>query len=158
MRQVREVLHAALAEEDPPHIKRRKRYTPVQRQGIRYERKVHEKLAPEYEWRYLQSPWIRYQSAGDGFHWCQPDALLFHPERGRITVLEIKLRHTDAAYRQMFDLYRPVVSHLFPAYKVGCCEVVRWFDPEIYTSVAPALCRVPEDVNIGTFGVHICRV
>lgn len=150
---------AQLISGPPPSIARkRRRYTEVQKRGLRYERRVHRYFAQTYGWRFIPGPWFRFVEAATGsVRFCQADGLIFEPERAKITIVEVKLRHTNAACRQLFDLYRPVVRKLFPAYDIGCCEITEWFDPAIPIERPVRLCRVPEHVDADIMGVHICR-
>lgn len=143
----------------PPEI-RRKRYTGRRLEGIRYERRVQEHLGNLYGDRYLDSPWLRFFPAGDGarWRWCQPDGILLDPERGRITVVEVKYQHTSDAWWQVRHLYLPVLQAMFPPalWEFDFCEVVKWYDPATpfpeRTVLAQEVCmRHP------SFKIHIWR-
>ena len=94
-------------------------------------------------------------TGGSGERWCQPDGLLFEPEKNRVIVTEFKLRHCSEAWFQLFELYCPVVRFMFPGWRVAGLEVCRWFDP---ATPVPAIVRKrenPLDVIDGDFNVHI---
>ena len=136
--------------------------TPVKRgrkwQGIKYERKAQDLFAQRYGEQYARSQWIRFKADGsERIRWCQPDGLLFVPQRNALVVVEFKYQHTEMAWWQMFYLYIPVVSRLFAEqrFSIRGCEVVRWYDPDVRTSQKPTLCAKVEDVMPGQFGVHI---
>lgn len=98
--------------------------------GVRYERSVQEELLARHP-HYVPSPWFRYRTECSAEHrWCQPDGLHIDPLRGRITIIEVKYQHTDAAWKQLWEVYAPVVSFLFPAslWTVSCVEIVKWYD------------------------------
>lgn len=90
---------------------------------------------------------------------CQPDGLIFNFHRGTIVIVEFKLRHTSEAYYQLTQLYAPVLSHLFPRplWRLGLCEVVRWYDPSTIFPVVPRLREHVEDCDEGYVGVHILK-
>lgn len=125
----RDILTAAFSL--PPELKKR-RYTGRRLQGIRYERAVHEHLQWRYGQWYLASPWIKFFADGR-WRWCQPDGLLFQPELGKITIVEIKYQHTIDAWWQIRHLYQPVLEFMMPPalWKYEVCEIVKWYDPAI---------------------------
>jgi hypothetical protein len=127
--------------------------------GIRYERKAQELLQHRYDGRYLPSPWIRFSTEG-GFRLCQPDGLLFDVKRGRLTVLEIKLKHTSDTYYQLLQFYVPVLAFLFPRalWEIRCCEIVKWYDPGVAFPFPTQLRENPEDSELDHIGVHILGV
>lgn len=107
-------------------------HTEAQKIGLRYERKVHDELARRYEASYGPSQWISFK-VGRGFdvRWAQPDGLLLNYEAGLITIIEVKIRHTERAWWQLRELYEPLVAFLFPSWRVALCEVCRSFDPSV---------------------------
>lgn len=153
---VRELEFAYLTH-DTPAFARNGRYTPGQMRGIRYERKIVEYLERKHSYRFIPHPWFYYKDRHeDRARWCQPDGLLFSA-RGRLTICEIKLRHTRDAYYQLFELYLPIVKHVFPGWKHAVVEIVRWFDSAEPTPEKAFLCKEPELVDPGAFGVTICK-
>ena len=109
---------------------------------------------------YVASPWFLFKEAGrETPRWCQPDGLLFLPYSGQIIIVECKLKHTSDAWWQLKMLYLPVIAKAFPEHlwKYGLCEVVRWYDPDVFFPEAIRL--IPDVAKVGPkdFGVHICR-
>lgn len=113
--------------------------TQAQRRGVRYERIVQKELEARHGIEYLPSPWIRYTLSDGRDRYCQPDGLLIRPDVGTITIVEVKLSHTERAFEQLFNLYLPVVKCLIAgaqkrvcgepaAWKFLCCEVTRFVD------------------------------
>lgn len=91
--------------------------------GLRYEQKQQEWFYRQFGQQYLASPWFRY----NGDKYCQPDGLLLQPLEGKITIVEFKLQYSDKAFRQVNELYLPVVRLVFrPPYfdcrQLLCCR------------------------------------
>ena len=129
------------------------------REGLRYEKKVHEEFTRRYPSLYVPSLWLEYENAKDSYlHRCQPDGLLFNFPLSRIIVIEVKLKHTAQAYYQLRNLYLPVLSLIFPPslWELVPCEVVKWFDPSTTFPSPTRLCREPLYASRGkNFNVHI---
>lgn len=156
-RTVRQLEYAYLTHESPPfHSQPR---TGAQKRGLAYERKALRELENRYKHEFIPHPWFWYKETHSlRGHYCQPDGLLIRVKARQIIVTEIKLRHTADAYYQLFDLYLPVVRAVFGAgWSYGAVEVVRWFDPDEPVPAPARLCKRPDVVNQGVFGVHICR-
>lgn len=129
--------------------------------GMKYEKLVHNELAERYDGQYMPGPWIQFQS-GTSSVWrpVQPDGLIIDVNLGRITIVEIKLRHTKRAWWQLRQLYQPVVRHAFKSadWEIGICEVFKWFHvgermPEKFQQVVnPGQRTTKED------GFAICRM
>jgi len=115
----------------PPHILRRSKrpQSPSRKRGLSFERRVHSLLDSLYPLNHLPSPWLRYTHRGKTY-WCSPDSLLIFPEKRRIVLIEIKLRHCDMAWLQLRDLYYPLLQSLFAPYHFQLVEVVRWHDAD----------------------------
>ena len=102
---------------------------------MRYEHQAKEYLSEKLGDAFVPGPWFRFQSravagAQTQLLWCQPDGLYFDFRLGRITIIEIKLRHTSDAWYQVRRLYQPVVQRVFGAlWDYTVVEVARWFDP-----------------------------
>lgn len=107
-------------------------HTEAQKIGLRYERCVHEELSRRYEGNYGPSQWISFK-CGRGFdvRWAQPDGLLLNFDAALICIVEIKIRHSERAWWQLRQLYEPLVSFLFPSWRVALCEVCRSYDPAV---------------------------
>lgn len=153
---VREVVRAEFVKPPSFDMNPRRGHTGARAAGLRYERKAHDLLENRYGWRYLRSPWIRFYGEGK-VRLCQPDGLLFDFARGRITILEIKLRHTPDTYYQVMDLYLPVVEVLFPRklWDIRLCEVCGWYDVATKFPYPTQLRENPEDAEHGFIGIHI---
>lgn len=122
---------------EAPLFKKGKKPTKVQRDGLLYEEKVHKYIEEEVKKKedkdlhYLKSPWIVYREAGAPFNsllYCQPDTVLVHLERKLITIVEIKLQHTEQAWWQIRKLYEPILRHIYPGFNIHALEVVKWMD------------------------------
>lgn len=123
--------------------------------GIRYERRVQRNLFERYD-NYIPSPWIMYKERhSPHVRWAQLDGFLFLPSDGTIVLVEIKHQHCNDAWWQLRRKYLPLMQALFPEWKFGLCEVVRWFDPHVQM---PETFRLVSDVHNtrhGEFSVHI---
>jgi hypothetical protein len=150
----RGILAAAFS---PPPELRKRRYTGRRLQGIRYERAVHEHLSWRYGGWYLASPWLKFFAEGR-WRWCQPDGLLFQPELGKITIVEVKYQHTLDAWWQVRHLYQPVLEHMMPSslWRYEVCEVVKWYDPAIQYPERIVLAN-EVDMPHHNFKVHIWK-
>ena len=124
---------AGISNSPPAFFTAPKRSRGVRRQGILYERKVQAHLLSLYPDGYLDGPWLTYRDNGGKEKWCQPDGILVRPKQGLITVVEVKLRHTDHAWFQLHELYYPVLRKVFDSalWEFRFVEVVRWYDPSI---------------------------
>ena len=147
------VRKARFSDEEPPFLNRPARHGRKQ-QGILYEQRCHAYLGERYSVHFLSAPWIIFEDAL-GLRWCQPDGIIFDVRPGRIICTEIKLRHCSEAYFQLFELYIPVLSVIFPKWSIRGCEVCRWFDPKEPTPEAPTMRKNPVDALEGKFNVHI---
>lgn len=137
----------------------------AQRAGRRYEYKVHRLLEAQYGPEsgggvlYVEGPWINFSAGrGGGSLWCRPDGLLIDLPRGRITVVEVKLRHTVAAFWALRFLYEPLIRFLFGGgWLYSVLEVVRWFDSAVEWPEPLRFCPAPHELGVNEFGVHILR-
>ncbi len=137
---------AFLAKEIPPHTKIVKQRRGNRAKGIVYEKKVQKHFSTLLGFRYLPSPWIRYKLKSGSIHWAQPDGIYFDLLHGLLTIIAIKLSHTSAAYEQIWNLYNPLLSHIFPQnlWVIRGLEVVKWYDP--YT-IFPGRHRLRKCIN-----------
>jgi hypothetical protein len=87
--------------------------------------------------------------------WAQPDGILVDYQRNMITLIEMKIRHTEAAWWGLRYLYEPLFTFLFPSWRIACCEVVRWFDPAVPWPEAYRRLPDPALLRPGEIGVHI---
>ena len=150
-----EVLSASFSIEPPPFIRPYK-LTGSRRLGVKYEAKGHDHMDRVAPGRYVPGPWFRYINKA-GSYWCQPDGLLFDFNRGIITIVEFKLKHTSDAWWQTRRLYEPVVSKVFglSTWRYSICEIVKWFDGETSFPESFNMARDPTDLTAGSFNVHI---
>jgi hypothetical protein len=137
----------------PPFCTRRSRRG-AKGAGVRYERKVHRQLELKYEFSYFPSVWLRYVDEGRIFY-CQPDGLLFLHSLRRLVVVEAKIKHCPEAYDQITKLYMPVLSKIFPRWKLAACEVVRWYDAAVDFPAPHSLKKEVHFAEPGEFAVHI---
>src|SRR5688500_14532307 len=81
--------------------------TAAPRRGVKYEQKVHDRLAALFGVRYTPSQWIQYGADGR-VSWIQIDGILVLDNPGRICLLEVKYSHTAEAYWQLENCYLPI--------------------------------------------------
>ncbi len=126
--------------------------------GMRYERKGHKYFKKLYEEKYIQSPWIYYETLHLGKKWCQPDGLLFCEINGKpcIGIVEFKTSHCMDAYIQLVEIYSPLVRKIYgEEYGYFFLEVVKWYDAKLKIPVKPHFLRKLEDIRPGQYGIHI---
>lgn len=150
--------HVELVLQDPDFTIDPDKLKPKYRQGIIYEREGHRYFNERFGNNYLPGPWFRFLDR-NGWHWAQADGLLFDLRGGKIIVFEFKIKHHPNAYYQLFDLYYPLVEHLFPkeGWTIGLCEVCKWYDKDTAMPKKPHLYADITMVKPGDFGVHIWR-
>lgn len=100
--------------------------------GIIYEGQAQEHLCSLSPF-YLPSKWIR-ATSNTGVHYCQPDGILFNIRDRAITIIEIKLRHTQRAHDQLVGRYKPLLIWMFPGWAIRTVEVVRFIDKDLPVS------------------------
>ena len=110
----------------PSYAVRKGRPGTMAAKGYAHEDNVNAKL--DSNPFYIPGPWFEYMTTGGRVGHCQPDGLIFQPEKGRIVIIEAKLRHCPEAFYQLVNLYGPIVQHVFPAWTLGYQEVVRWYN------------------------------
>ena len=115
---------AELLEERPTFIPEGK-YNGVQMAGIRYEKRVADRLKNRYgEERVWHGPWFQFEDKhGAGF--CSPDILIFPTGSGPVIIGECKLTVSREAERQLKKLYVPVVKYLWPDNDVRPVQIAR---------------------------------
>lgn len=109
----------------PTYAGRRAKAGTAAARGYAHEDKLHRHLGENP--LYVPSPWLSYTTVSGYSGECQPDGLVFQPDRGRIVIMEAKLRHCAEAYFQLVNLYGPIIQFMFPAWSIGYQEVVRWY-------------------------------
>lgn len=124
--------------------------------GLRYERKVHERLYETFELDYVASQWFTFHD-GESVRHCQPDGILLFPESKILLICEVKYSHTPEAFWQLEHLYVPVLRAFIGAspWRIATCEIVKWYDPTTRFPVRHVLRENLSDVKVGEFAVHI---
>lgn len=152
------VTRAWFSDHAPPFLRRPARRG-RKRQGLLYQSRAADMLQTRYGDLLVAEPWICFDDAHANHRWCQPDFLLVDVLKGRITIIEAKYQHCPEAWFQLFQLYKPVVSHLFPPsqWRIGCVELVKWFDPSTSVPEPPVLREFIHDPLDGKFCVHIWK-
>lgn len=114
-------------------------------------------LHRRYKECYVGHPWFRYITAGRREGRCCPDALYINLAKRLIYIIEIKLRHTEAAWAQLRNIYYPVVATMYKALEpsIRLIEVVRWYDRSVEWPESPQLISSLEMVPPDRIGVHI---
>lgn len=154
-----DILHAEFGQ-PPEYLSMKKRQTGARAMGLRYEKKVQEILQRTYKDQYSAGRWIKFISQGDKSpRWCQPDGFILDIQKLKILLIEIKLKHCNLAWRQLSELYAPVLLKALPFdtsnYSLSTCEITHWYDPSTQTEVPAVLRRSLDQVRSGEFAVHI---
>lgn len=104
-------------------------YTHAQREGLRYEQRVHDVLLAIYGSNYRPSAAILFEDR-TGLRRAIPDGLL--RVEASLVVVEIKLSHTERAWWQLNRLYAPLLAQLTnPGTAIHTVEICRSYDPEV---------------------------
>lgn len=151
------VTWAKFADNPPDFILRaRARTRGRKRAGMLYEARVHEYLAEATQF-YLPGPWIIFTEEGSARkRWSQPDALILDFMRGRCTIVEVKLKHTDRAWWQIRRQYEPLLQRLLPqGWQFSALEIAQWVDPHLPFPEKITWVDHPTEVPIGAFGVQV---
>ena len=112
------------------------RETAAQAQGRRYEEKALLFLnawALSNGYILKPKPWIEYRNLFGQTKYCQPDALLFSATDDNLLLIEVKLRHTRDAFKQL-RLYKELIASMHPEFAISPIEICRYYDPEEYKS------------------------
>ena len=127
--------------------------------GIKYEEKVQKLLLQEFKGKYAPSPWFKYFDAGDEkLKYCQLDGVYVDVKRNLIVLVEMKLRHTQAAWWQLQRKYLPVLRHVYgEKYKYALVEVCKWYEGTEPFPVPISLRPSVADARPGKFQVTICK-
>lgn len=141
-------------------------FTRAQKEGLRYEKKVHEYLksllikSQNMDFEIKISPWIMFRAQSDDrkrIRFCQPDVLLISKDNSRIVLCEIKYQHTNDAWKQLRLLYEPVLKHIYPLASIACLEICKWFDPHTNFGEHFYYSEDPLQATASQLGVHIFR-
>lgn len=118
--------------------------TYAQKEGLRYEQKVHDVLSAIYGDDYTPHPSILYRDRR-GLRRAIPDGTL--RIGAMLVVVEVKLSHTERAWWQLIRLYVPLLSRLYPpGTRIAPVEICRSYDPAIslpYGELITSLHRPP---------------
>lgn len=152
---VGKVTWAKFADHPPDFILRaRTRTRGRKRAGMLYETRVHDYLAEATQF-YLPGPWIVFTEEGSARkRWSQPDALILDFVRGKCTIVEVKLKHTDRAWWQVRRQYEPLLRALFyRGWEFAAVEIAQWVDPHLPFPEKIQWVSHPAEVPAGAFGV-----
>lgn len=159
-----EVSFASFAAEPPLFTQNKTHLTKVQKDGLRYEKRVQIYLESlcraNEEFACLCNPWIIFGRKGDSptvLNLCQPDCLVINRSARRIIIVEAKLSHTPDSWRQIRQLYEPVVKKIFPAFSFSFLEICKWFDPHIGYPETYYYAEHVLEAEEGKIGIHIYK-
>lgn len=115
----------------PPFVPRRlSRKSSAKAAGLRYERKIQSRLSKDHQ-LFLPHLVFAFHSSY-GRERCIPDGVAISTrDPSLLTIIEIKLRHTEDAWYQLNDLYLPVVRKALPNHKIQLLEICKFYDPAI---------------------------
>lgn len=139
-----------------------KKVSGTRAQGVRYEKRAQAYLKRMIDLTgtagesLLQSPWLAFKANGSlRERYCQPDAVLVDTSNKHITIFEVKLQHTSAAWWQVRQLYEPVLRVIYPGFSFSAIEIVKWLEPK---TTFPETFFYAENIfarDGSKFGVHI---
>lgn len=104
--------------------------TAAQANGRRYEEKALpflEAWAQNNGYTPKIKPWIEYFDEGGKRCWCQPDFVAIGETTDNLLVIEVKLRHTREAFKQL-GKYCRLLAELHPNHRISPLELCRIFD------------------------------
>lgn len=101
---------------------------PYERSGIVFEEKFGKYAT--FKWggdrEVLQGRWLKYRTNNGKWYWAQPDLVLLDHKAGTCTIFECKLSYRPVkAFRQLSQLYLPLLQQLWPDYKFRLVQVYR---------------------------------
>jgi hypothetical protein len=117
--------------------------TPAQKSGLRYEKRVAEKLERTFGARFQREPCYRYETRSGGGR-CYPDGVICFGDR--LLIVEIKLSHCLGAWKQLRGLYQPVVA-LAHGLPTEVAEISRSYDPDVALPEPHALLLDPGELE-----------
>lgn len=125
-----------------PRTRVQKKARGVKSLGIAYENAVGALLGPKVPHLH-HGPWFKFTDRR-GTHYCQPDFIFGYD--GVLWVLEVKHSLVESGFRQMEELYLPVLRKAYGVDVIGvqvCKNLARldtWEDrPKIFGALAPAM-------------------
>lgn len=146
----------------PPFVVGGRNPSAVARKGLSYERRVHQHFQSAFRPRpggllYVPSRWIRFQTSDPRereLRYAEPDGLFVDFSRLQITIVEVKLTHTQYAWWGLRRLYEPLIRKIFgPRWRYSVCEVCRFYDPGVAWPEPFTLVRSLTDLHANEFGV-----
>ena len=160
LQRINDVTSVSILDETPGFV-RKKRRVGRKGLGLKYEDKVQNHFQSLYGYEYLPGPWFEYsvRERPKVVNYAQPDGLLIRPQRGLITIVEIKYSHCADSYFQLIDKYLPLCQAFFGTdlWSFALCEVVKWYDRDV-SYPTPVRLRDAVDKTVpNEIGVHICR-
>jgi hypothetical protein len=108
----------------------------AKRQGLKYQKKVEIFLRASLSKIEFQ-PHFRFSVSRRPPESCFPDCII--DEGSRVTIIEIKYRHTYDAYAQLTFLYAPVVGRVYDGAEIRRLEICKQFDTAV---------RLPEATDV----------
>jgi hypothetical protein len=102
--------------------------------GVRFEKRALQIPSPHaseaLQCRLISGPILEF-TQGSKPQRAIPDALLFSADWNSICVIECKLRHTADAFYQLQAFYLPILSRIFPSFRVCTLELCKFYDPGV---------------------------
>lgn len=128
--------------------------------GVSFERRVHKALLSRFSEPsgvYVPAPWIAFVTRNSPrLRFAQPDALLLDLSRGHITIVEVKLRHTQAAWFSLRWLYEPLLRTIYGnSWSYSVLELCKWYDAHMPWPEPFKLVKDPLALARNEFGIHI---
>lgn len=113
-----------------PYAGKGSRMTAAQKTGVRYEKAFGEFMKSQWPEDYLtfENQMFTFMTAR-GPRWCRPDGVL--RLGARLTVFEVKYRHTAESWWQLHKLYSPVLESFWKVAPI-CVEVCKFFDIDVF--------------------------
>ncbi len=116
--------------------------TPAQKAGLAYEAKV--LAGPLFDLDACTfHPALKFESRQGLWEYCIPDAMALNDRGDIVTIIEIKSRHTQDAWKQLHNLYLPVVRVLWPRKHINLLEICKDYSPGV---VLPGKSEIVEDL------------
>lgn len=141
--------------------------TKTQKSGLRYEKRAQEYLqrlvetsSVDHNYSCLSNPWLMYSPVNDNpnaVFFCQPDFICFDNVRNKAIIVEIKLSHTGDSWKQIRQLYEPVLRVIYPGASIAAVEVCKWFDPHTPFPETYYYCENVLGAETDRFGIHIYK-
>lgn len=101
---------------------------PYERSGLVFEEKFakYAKLAWGGDKEIWQGRWLKYRTNNGKWYWAQPDVVMLDHEKKTCIIFECKLSYRPVkAFRQLSQLYLPLLQELYSGYKFRLVQVFR---------------------------------